>query len=260
VALNSATINFTRVLGPTIGGLLIAWVGVAGAFYLNGATFLGVLYALALMKIPPRTKRRRSATMVEDMVSGLRYLSGHPSLRLLVMLALVPFMLGMPYNTMLTVFAKDVLQVGAEGLGMLTSCTGIGAFSGALLIASRARGGHQVRIMFVGLLLFGIALITFSASVWLPLSAVALVMAGAGQQIYLASNNALVQMRADETYRGRVISTLGLNRSMMPLGTLMAGFGTSFFGVQLTIGSMAALMVCLALYVMKFTPLGSDPD
>ncbi len=96
IALNSATLNLTRVVGPTIGGLLIATVGVAGAFYLNAASFLGVLYALALMRFPERPARAATAGVLADLVGGLSYIASRPALRTLVVLALAPFILGMP--------------------------------------------------------------------------------------------------------------------------------------------------------------------
>jgi MFS family permease len=102
IALNSATLNLTRVIGPAIGGVLIVWVGVAGAFYLNAASFLAVLYGLSRMRFSERTVKARRG-VVHDLVEGVRYLNGQPALRTLVVLALVPMVLGMPYMTMLTV-------------------------------------------------------------------------------------------------------------------------------------------------------------
>src|SRR5262245_29533574 len=191
IALNSATLNLTRVLGPTIGGALIATVGVAGAFSLNAASFLAVLVALAMMRFPERAPRPMRGSMLSELAGGLSYLRGHATLRTLVLLALVPMVLGMPYVTMLTVFASDVLKVGGGGLGLLTACSGIGAVSGALWVASNAHRMRLGRTMFVGLIGFGAALLVFSLSPWFWVSVVALIGVGAGQQVYMVSNNAL---------------------------------------------------------------------
>jgi MFS family permease len=254
IALNSATLNLTRVLGPTIGGLLIATIGVAGAFYLNAFSFLAVLYALALMRFPARSRRRSHASMLADLAGGLHYLLQRPTLRTLVMLALVPMVLGMPYMTMLTVFASDVLKVGGGGLGLLTACSGIGAVSGALWVAANAHRVRLGRLMFGGLIGFGAALVIFAVSPWFWLSIVALIAVGAGQQVYMASNNALIQTNVEEEFRGRIVSTLFLNRSMVPLGTVLAGFGTQVFGVQTTVAAMAAGLLLLALTVSRLAP------
>src|SRR5262245_34624192 len=99
IALNSATLNLTRVLGPALGGVLIATIGVAGVFYLNAASFLAVLYALAVMHFPEFVPRAHRSVLV-DLTGGLRYLAGHAVLRTLVLLALLPMVFGIPYMTM----------------------------------------------------------------------------------------------------------------------------------------------------------------
>jgi MFS family permease len=248
IALNQATNNLTRVFGPAIGGLLIASIGVAGAFYVNGFSFLAVLYGLALMRFPPREVRQKQGILT-DLIGGLRYIQGEPSIRTLVVLALVPMILGMPYMTMLTVFASDVLRVGTSGLGLLTACSGAGAVCGALFVASRGAKRGRRRLMRIGLVGFGATLLIFALSPWLWLSAGTLIAVGFSQQVYNAQNNALVQEEVDPEYRGRVVSTLFLNRGLVPLGTALAGFGTDLWGAQMTLGTMAGLLVLLAVFV-----------
>jgi MFS family permease len=257
IALNSATLNLTRVIGPAIGGVLIVWVGVAGAFYLNAASFLAVLYGLSRMRFSERTVKARRG-VVHDLVEGVRYLNGQPALRTLVVLALVPMVLGMPYMTMLTVFAKDVLGVGGGGLGLLTASTGVGAVAGALFVASLSGSGRRGRLMFAGLILFGLALLVFATSPWLWLSLGALVAVGVSQQVYLATNNTLIQISTSEEYRGRISSTLFLNRGMVPLGTMLAGFGTSLFSAQVAVGTMAAALVLMAVLVARLAPAARE--
>ncbi len=260
IALNSATLNLTRVLGPTIGGVLIATVGVAGAFYLNAGSFVAVLYGLALMRFPERPPRARGGSVISELAGGLGYVATRPALRTLVVLALVPFVLGMPYMTMLTVFASDVLQVGGGGLGLLTACSGVGAVSGALWVAGQAHRARLGQLMLIGMISFGATILVFSLSSWFWLSIVMLLAVGASQQIYMASNNALIQTSVEEEYRGRVLSTLFLNRGMVPLGTVIAGIGTSIFGVQATLATMGGALLVLALLVRFSSPLASNLD
>src|SRR4051794_36688294 len=252
VALNQATTNLTRVIGRTMGGIWIATVGGGGAFYLNGLSFVAVLGGLAMMRFPPRQVRAKKG-MLDDLMGGLRYIQGQPDLRMLVLIALVPMILGMPYMTMLTVFASDVLQVGGDGLGLLIACSGAGAVCGALFIASRRSTTGRRQVMFVGLLGFGVALIVFAASPWMWLSAVSLLAVGFSQQVYNAQNNALIQEDVDPEYRGRVLSTLFLNRGLIPLGTVVAGFGTDMFGARVTLGTMAVALLVMALLVSRRT-------
>jgi len=260
IALNQATNNLTRVIGPAIGGVLIATVGVAGAFYINGFSFLAVLGGLAMMRFPPRLARVK-AGILPELMSGLRYMRGEPNIRTLVLLTLVPMILGMPYMTMLTVFASDVLSVGGSGLGLLTACSGIGAVCGALFIGSRGAKRGRRRVMRIGLIGFGAALLAFALSPSLWLSAGTLMAVGFSQQVYMAQNNALIQEDVDPEFRGRVLSTLFLNRGLVPLGTVIAGFGTDLIGAQTTLALMAALMLVLALVVngRKLTGSGSRP-
>ncbi|MBI4301887.1 MAG: MFS transporter [Chloroflexi bacterium] len=254
IALNSATLNLTRIIGPAIGGVLIASVGVAGAFYLNAASFLAVLYGLALMRFPELTRAAHRDGVLTDLVSGVRYLYGQPALRTLVLLALVPLVFGMPYNTMLAVFAKDVLKIGGGGLGLLTACSGIGALAGSLSVASFPITSHRGRLMLAGLVGFGLSLIVFATSHWLWLSLLALMAIGVSQQVYMTTNNTLIQTYVDKEYRGRILSTLFLNRGMVPLGTMIAGFGTATFGAPVTITGMAAVLVLMALAATIIAP------
>src|SRR5204862_5153699 len=118
-----------------IGGGLIATIGVAVAFYLNAVSFLAVLYSLTLMRFPERLAKPRRGILA-DIAGGMRYLRSEPSLRTLVTLALLPMVFGTPYMAMLAVFAKDVLDVGGSGLGLLTASAGLGAVIGALYVGS----------------------------------------------------------------------------------------------------------------------------
>jgi MFS transporter, DHA1 family, staphyloferrin A biosynthesis exporter len=253
IALSSATQNLTRVIGPAIGGVLIATVGVAGAFYLNSASFLAVLWGLVLMEFGQRL-RRPHTTMLSDLIGGFNYLRREPSLLTLVLLALIPMVFGMPYMAMLTVFAKDVLKVGSTGLGLMTSCAGIGAVAGALTIASMGSNRRQVQIMLAGLVGFGASLLAFSASSWLWLSIPSLLLVGATRQVYMTSNNSLIQTKVSPEYRGRVLSTIFLDRGLVPLGTIMAGAGTEWFGPQVGLGGLAFMLLLLALAASRWAP------
>jgi MFS family permease len=256
IALNSTQFNLTRIVGPAVGGLLIATVGVGGAFFLNAVSFIAVLWSLAAMEIPPhRAASHRS--MLEDVKGGIDYVRGQPLIQALLVLALLPVGLGLPYMTMLTVFARDVLQVGGTGLGLLTACSSVGAVLGALYVA----GAANVRrgwLLLVALIVFGIALFAFSVSPWVWFSAAMLFVVGSSQQVYMTTNQTVVQEIVDDEYRGRVLSILFLNRSMIPLGTMVAGFGTAAFGVQHTMAAMAAALVLTGLLAARLSPASRD--
>jgi MFS family permease len=253
IALNSATMNLTRIIGGSIGGLLITIVGTAGVFLVNGLSFIILIVTLAMMTIPPLKVVARGS-ILRSIGEGLSYLRGHEVLRSLVVLALVPMIFGMPYMTLLPIFADEVLGIGNEGYGLLVSCTGIGALVGALSVAAMNNYPHRGRVMLIVMVVFGGMLLLFSRSS-VPLVSYALLFGvGAGQTGYMALNTTLLQTHASDEMRGRVMSIFYLNRGMVPLGTIGAGFASEVIGVQLTVTIMAAVVVLLALSAFVRVP------
>ncbi len=170
IALNSATMNFTMIVGPSMSGLLIVGIGVAGCFYLNGPSFLAVLWTLNAMTFPKKRPRSPTASVRRSLAEAFAYIRSDRTIFLLVMIATVPMFFGQPYMTMLAAFAYDVLSVGPTGLGILTSVTGLGAVVGGLALASLGKSAPRGRIMLVGMALFGLLLTLFCYSSWMPLS------------------------------------------------------------------------------------------
>jgi len=192
--------------------------------------------------------------MLSELAGGFAYINRSLVLRTLVVLATVPMVFGMPYQTMSAVVARDVLGTGGEGFGLLTAATGVGAVCGALTIASLPSHAQKGRLMLVGLCCFGLSIIVFAASSWFALSIAAMAAVGVCQQVYLASNNTLLQLHAEDEYRGRVMSMLFLSRGMVPLGTMVAGVATTVVGVQWALAAMASVLVVLALLTARFVP------
>lgn len=254
IALNSATMNLTRIFGGALGGLLITLVGTAGVFLLNGLSFIILIVALAMMTIPPLTQPKVRKNILRSIGEGLSYLRRHEVLRTLVFLALVPMVFGMPYMTLLPVFADEVLGIGNEGYGLLVACTGVGALSGALTVAAFGDKVRRGRTMLLVMLLFGAMLLVFSRSSAPLLSFLLLFGVGAGQTGYMALNTTLLQTHASDEMRGRVMSIFFLNRGMVPLGTVGAGFASEVIGVQWTVTIMSSVVVLLALTAFLRVP------
>ncbi len=246
VALNSSTHNLSKVVGPAVSGVLIATIGVAGAFYVNTVSIGVALYCIAIMRVSPVEGMRRAPdSMVADLAAGMAYLRGEKALRTLVILALVPMVLGQPYQTMLAVFARDVFDAGSVGLGVLQSTAAIGALAGIFVVAT-SRGSTRLNSqMVVGLIAYGLALTLFAMSptIWLGLPL--LFAVGLAQHTYLTSNNTLIQMNVAPEFRGRVLSTLHLQRGLVPLGTMVAGVSASAVGPQYAIGAMALSLLII---------------
>ncbi len=255
VALNSATLNMTRVVGGAIGGLLIGLVGVAGCFFVNGLSFVAVIGALALMEIPPRPASHRQANLLRAVLAGLGYIRSEPALAGLVLAGLVPMVFGMPYMSLLPIFADQVLRISNEGYGFMVALSGAGALVGSLTVASLGDFRRKGRLMLGVMTGFGVMLICFSLSRWTPISLALLLGVGCGSTTYLAVNNTLLQTNATDEMRGRVMSVFFLNRGLVPLGTMFAGVLARYIGAPLTVSIMGAVVVVLALVLTLRVPV-----
>jgi MFS family permease len=253
VALNSAQFNLSRVLGPTVAGLIIAAGSIAAAFWANAIAL--VIVAAVILSLP--IKRASSAARVEasmwaNLTDGVRYVRTERTIALLVLLAAIPALFILNYLVLMPVFARDVLNVGAPGLGLLNASLGVGALSGALFVAFLRPKGGSGRLMLAGLGSASVGLIVFGLSTWLPLSCLALAALGASQVAYYATTNTLIQVLVAPRLRGRVLSLYILTSlGVIPFGNLLAGAVAERFGAPLALagGGSATLLILLAVAV-----------
>lgn len=155
---------------------------------------------------------------------------------------------------MLTVFARDVLDIGSVGLGVLTSASAFGAIIGALMLASLKSSAPWGAIMLLGMTAFGLLLIVFSYSTWPAISVLLLIAIGIVSASYNSSNNTLLQLNVPDEFRGRVLSTMFTSRGMVPLGTAMAGILAALFGIEAAVASMGAVIVLLGIVITIVVP------
>ena len=236
VALNNAGMSMSRIAGPAAAGLLISipTIGSGGVFLLMGAMY--AIAITALFWVPPGTAHPSKRSGAQQLKDGLRYVKGHPVLRILLLLALAPIVLGMPYVQIMPVFAEDVFDVGASGLGTLMALNGVGALIGSLIIASA--GNVQRRGMLqLGLgVTFGISLAVFAFSPSYVVALIAILVVGGAGSGYMTLNNTLLIMNAGPEYHGRVMSLGMMSFSMMPLGSVPISWIVDQIGAPLTIG------------------------
>ncbi|GAB4361783.1 MAG: MFS transporter [Kiloniellaceae bacterium] len=254
VALTSLTLNITKVIGPLIAGVVIGAIGVSACFLINGISFVAVLGTLWAMDLPKKPRRKQTETLGQSLVGGFAYINRHTAIRLLVLVALIPMFFGQPYLTMLTVFADSVYRIGPEGLGLLVSCAAAGSVCGALLVATFSSAARRGVVMLGFLLVYGCALVAFSLNDWFALAPVLLMVAGAMQIAYNASNNAMLQMAVPDEVRGRVLSTLFLNRGLVSMGTAFVGFLAALVGPQTAMASTTAVVAATAVLLFLFSP------
>ena len=252
VALNNAGMNFTQVFGPALAGLLISWpvVGLSKVFFIQAACYL--LPVFMLTRITPVAGRagRAKAPMIEELQIGLRYVKRHETLGMLLVIGLVPTLLGFSYQSLLPVFASDkVLDVGASGLGFMSTATGLGALAGSLLIASyndfRRRGLAQLAVGAA----WGATLMFFGMSGHFAVALAALVMVGLTASAYRSLNSTVITAVTDPQFYGRVMSIQMLGFSMSMLTPLPIGFIVDRIGAPLTVTINGALIMLFVLAV-----------
>lgn len=246
VALNNSGMNLTRILGPSLAGALIGFgsYGMEITFYLIALCYVGFIVSLWRLPKERRVTRSAKAPFMEQLTGGVRYILGYPALAALIWLAFVPILFGMPYQTLLPVFTKRVLDVGAGGLGLLSAASGLGALVGSLTVATMASYPRK-DVLQVGFgVLFGTALIGFALTpVFAPALAWIFVVGLAGNA-YMALNSTMIMATAERAYHGRVMSIYMMTWSLMPLSTLPLGKVVDAAGVQSTT-AVAGLIVAL---------------
>ena len=231
IALNSSLFNATRLVGPSLGGFLIARMGEGPVFALNAVSYIGVLAALLAMRLPPPATGPDPGSVLLRLREGFAYAFGFQPVRSLLLLIAAISLVGMPYVVLLPVFAEEVLGGGARTLGLLMSAAGLGALLGALYLAGRASVRGLSRVIVLACLAFGAGLIAFSFSRDLIVSMLLLVFAGAGMMILSASANTVLQTVVPPDMRGRLMSMYTMAfMGMGTFGSLMGGWLASRLG------------------------------
>jgi MFS family permease len=236
IALNSFLVNGARLVGPSLAGVLIALTGEAWCFVVDAVSYLAVVAALLMMRLPSRGKAAPRHSLGRQLSEGFSYAFGFQPIRgLLLLLALVSF-LGMPYSTLLPLFAADVLQGGPTTLGFLTAASGVGALAGAVLLASRQSVLGLGRLIVLAALLFGLGLVRFALSRLLWLSLLMMLQTGFGMMVQMAASNTILQTIVEEDKRGRVMSYFSMAfLGVTPFGNLFAGLLAREIGPSLTV-------------------------
>lgn len=255
IALNSTMFNLARVVGPAIGGLILAAVGATWCFVLNGLSFVAVLIALAGMRLNETAKPPRTRHFAAEIGDGLRYVWDTKAVRALVAMVAIMSIFGFSYAVLMPAYAVDVLGVGEAGLGVLTAAVGGGALVGSLTVASLTRSRRKGWQLTFGSLLFPISLIGFAYSRSFLLSIIILVFVGFGFIIQNTTGNTLVQALVPDELRGRVMSVYSLMfMGAMPIGSLLAGTLAEAYGTTPTIVFGALVTLAFAVYTLIFQP------
>ena len=248
IALNSSVFNGARIIGPAIGGFIVAQLGEAVAFSINSLTYTAVIFGLLMMKIETNPQAKSESKGMQDLLDGLKYLFREKSVLGLVVMVAALSVVGFSYLTLLPVFAQDVLQIGAEGFGGLLAAQGAGALTAALSLAFRGDRLPKGKLLIYSryLLAFAIFLLGFSRSV--PLTVTALILAGFALISQLALTNTLLQLIVPDEFRGRVLSsyTWALG-GFFPIGSILIGSMGDVFGAANAVMISAGFSLILSI-------------
>lgn len=236
IALNSAVINSSRLIGPAIGGLLIGLCGEGLCFLLNGLSYIGIITALLAMHPQPSVPRNHPLHLRTDLSEGFQYISGHTPIRTLLLFICVISFFGLPLTTFIPAYVKDILHAGSEELGLLLSCSGIGSFGAALYLAGRKEVAGLWKVISTSGILLSIGLIGISSVETIPIAACIYIAIGFTLISAVASVNTLLQTLSDEDKRGRVMGYLAMAfTGLPPIGSLFLSSLEKYTGLPVII-------------------------
>lgn len=253
IGLQSSVFNFSKILGPSVGGMIIAYVGIAGCFFVNAISFIYLLFNLYQMDLPPWEKRSDEKSMWADVKEGFIYLTGNRRLLYIVGLSYVIATFLAPYNRFVPIFATNVLHVGASGFGLLMSAPGVGATVAALVLASVNRLRVGLRSICLCQLGFALAIGLFAFSHQFLLSFLFLALVGFCQIAGRALSNTAIQTSTPDNLLGRVLSLFFMDRGLWSLGSMMIGGLGAAIGMDWTFALCGAICAITAVMVMSIS-------
>jgi MFS family permease len=255
IALYQMIFNGSALFGPSIGGMLIPHIGTGGCFFAAAVGNLLVLGSIFVMRIATVPRSISPRKLSQDILEGMTLALTKPLFLSLFTLLAIVSLCTKPYTQFMPVFARDVLDVGAPGLGLLLMAPGAGAILGGLTLASVTQfpRPHQLLLFLAGG--FALSIILFAASQNFSLSLLCLFFAGGFQTTFLSSIATLLQFYTDEHNRGRIMSLFGLiNRGLGPMGSFPFGIVATWIGAPLTVGICGFLTISLAAAVLQWRP------
>jgi len=255
VALNGAFFNLTLVLGPALGGIIIASLGVPWALLINALSFIAVLWALLAMRIP-KVEKKHDKTLFESMKEGIKYIINHRTIRTILGFYFFMIAIGMPYNTLLPVFAKDYFHLGASGYGLLFAVGSLGGLLGALVAGLRSKEQVKTATTYA-FICFGAFLIIFGVAAlftnYIFLFILLLILIGFSLTTFYISNNTSIQLLVEDKYRGRVVSTIFLGLGLTSIGNFFIGTLAELFSAPIAYIVIGSILLLASLFFMYLT-------
>ena len=255
IALNSMTFNMARIVGPAIGALVLVAVGAAWCFLINGLTFVPVIASLLAMRLPPHLSRPMQLAPWQQLTSGLAYAWNSAELRGLLLMSFIFSLFGITYSTVLPAFVDQGLGQGANAFGTLNAMAGVGAVTGAFLVAEFGDGGRRGRWLTTAALIYPFVLALFAVNRSYPVALALALCLGVGFMLIFTLLNTLLQTRITDDMRGRVLSIYTLTFfGFTPFGNLAMGTVAQNWGLSQAMTLSAACALVLMTWVIVRTP------
>lgn len=240
MSLDVGTSNASRMLGPTVGGMVLAHFGIAGVFWLGVALYAVALAAALRIELRSRTGATDGASVLQRVLEGLAWARGDRRLRGVLTVTVIYNIFGWPATSMIPVLGKDLLQLGPEGVGLLAALDGVGAFAGALAIATFGRPHWYGRIYVGGTAIFLAMFVAFALTPAVVPAGAALLLLGIGGAGFGVMQATLVYMLAPVEMRGRLLGLLSVCIGVGPVGFFYLGFLAELLGAQAATVALAA--------------------
>ncbi|MBI4200650.1 MAG: MFS transporter [Chloroflexi bacterium] len=252
IALNSLAFNVNRVLGPGLGGLLIALSGPATNFFIQAACYVGVALLVFPIRLGhPETAARHNSSALSDLREGLSYVAKEQTILALMLMGMSQALFIMPFvNGLMPVFSKEVLGLGPDGLGLLLATMGMGGLVAPLTLATMGNTRRTGLVQAGAAMGSGIMLMVFSQSTSLAMALPFLAMLGTCQMFFFVLINIIIQTRIPDALRGRVMSIYSMDIAVAPLGGLVAGTIAQLYGAPLAMLMGGGFSLALILVIV----------
>lgn len=249
MALSSGVVNLSRVLGPAMMGVAISFFSIKGAYIISIALFTLALFFMATIHYQPIKKNYGHGNIRQELMLGIRYITGYQPLLVCVSFGLLPMLLALPVQNLLVVFADLVWNVGERGLGLLMGVSGLGGVLGSFWVASRGERTDRTQLMLISTASFGLLLIVFALSKNFYLALIPLFLANAAASASQTLNNTMAQILVTDEQRGRVSAFMLMAFGLTPLGVLPMAYLAQLIGIQSsTVVASVALLVAISLF------------
>jgi MFS family permease len=252
ISLNTVSHSLPNVAGPAVGGVLIAVLGIAAAYFTTtGAFLLALAMMLGVAASFGHVERAAGSSLKNDLREAYEYLLAHRDLLRLTWAMLIPFILGQSYVLLLPLFVEKELGGGPETFGALSATLGAGGVIGAMAVATFGKQRQLALLMFAGVLGTGVCAIVYGLSQWLAVTGAALFAAGAAESALFAAYETLLLLRLPDAIRGRVMGLMFAVVAMFPIGAIVAGAIADVIGLRALAVIEGTIIVAMASVVWR---------